>query len=805
VRLDRLQLRNFRRFRSCDLEFPDGVIGIVGRNGAGKSTIVEAVGWAIFGNEAARTQKDLIKRHDAPEDAACRVRLAFSFDGKAIEVDRALEGASETPTATVWVDGNVVVRGGPNSSREATGYLTRLLRMESDAFFTSLVARQRELAVLLEMRPAERRQLLLRMLKIESIEDAVRLARERKRLLRELIANLENEASDPKVLDDRLSAARSLLLTAEEEARRCEEALKVSEARLGAARAKRETEKQRADVFAQLHARRRERASLRAVRSQELLRREEEASKAQAAMTEIESLRPVAEAHEAARAEFERLSLLQERARTFEVRARQIGAAEAELSLLRAQAAQTAELVPSIEEAEAILKAARADGESARAVAAEADLRVREARNELIRVANEISSLLERESALRALGPDSPCPTCGRALGTHASELGAALRGERAALESRERDAGAALQAAELSIKQAGARQTALALSERDAERRLLQLRDSYARRAALLDRIRSDEERIRRWRVELGDPVAFDAGALQVAQAAERRSRAAQDRISALQVLASRQEPLGREIATLGKEITRLGQEEAECESALALMAFEPAHYEIAVRAVDELERELRSGTQMLERARAAGQRAKDELGRVQDEIERSRAAAKKLEGSREELSLLEILAGDRDSGLLVRFKDHLAGRVRPLVEAHASRLFQRLTDGRYHGIELSETFDVKVADGDSSFELNRFSGGEQDLAALCLRLAVGQVVAERAGGEGFHVLILDEIFGSQDEGRKANVLESLAQLAETFRQIIVITHIEDVRDRVEHVLRVAEGDDSAVASFES
>ena len=45
--------------------------------------------------------------------------------------------------------------------------------------------------------------------------------------------------------------------------------------------------------------------------------------------------------------------------------------------------------------------------------------------------------------------------------------------------------------------------------------------------------------------------------------------------------------------------------------------------------------------------------------------------------------------------------------------------------------------------------------SGGEQDIANLCLRLAISQMIAERAG-QSFSLLILDEIFGSLDESRR-------------------------------------------------
>ena len=52
---------------------------------------------------------------------------------------------------------------------------------------------------------------------------------------------------------------------------------------------------------------------------------------------------------------------------------------------------------------------------------------------------------------------------------------------------------------------------------------------------------------------------------------------------------------------------------------------------------------------------------------------------------------------------------------------------------------LEVGEDYALLVHDEGKAFTLERFSGGEGDLANLCLRLAVSQVVAERAGTDGF------------------------------------------------------------------
>jgi exonuclease SbcC len=215
-----------------------------------------------------------------------------------------------------------------------------------------------------------------------------------------------------------------------------------------------------------------------------------------------------------------------------------------------------------------------------------------------------------------------------------------------------------------------------------------------------------------------------------------------------------------------------------------------------------------LEKAAEAVEARLAEGRLARERLiGDHARSIELERAAAREI-GDQEELArrgaameadvaLLERLAGDRDLGLLPEFKDHLISRIRPILSLHAGRLFRELTEGRYQDLEISEDYGLRVHEDGQAFALERFSGGEGDLANLCLRLAVGQVVAERAGSEGFGFLALDEIFGSQDEVRKGNILRALKGLSGRFRQILLITHIGDVKEAAEHVLRVEALDD--------
>jgi exonuclease SbcC len=126
---------------------------------------------------------------------------------------------------------------------------------------------------------------------------------------------------------------------------------------------------------------------------------------------------------------------------------------------------------------------------------------------------------------------------------------------------------------------------------------------------------------------------------------------------------------------------------------------------------------------------------------------------------------------------------------QLRPELSEIASAFLSDLTDGRYGELELDDNYDIKVLEDGVPKPV--ISGGEEDLANLVLRLAISQMIAERAG-QPFALLVLDEIFGSLDELHRESVLDLLRRLQDRFEQVILITHIESVRDMLDHVVMV-------------
>ncbi|MEP6987752.1 MAG: SMC family ATPase [Chloroflexota bacterium] len=128
------------------------------------------------------------------------------------------------------------------------------------------------------------------------------------------------------------------------------------------------------------------------------------------------------------------------------------------------------------------------------------------------------------------------------------------------------------------------------------------------------------------------------------------------------------------------------------------------------------------------------------------------------------------------------------------PELEESANTLLSRMTDGRMNmhfstqrektsGEGVIETLDIEIADelGTRSYEM--YSGGEAFRIDFAIRVALSQMLARRAGAH-LRTLFIDEGFGTQDEDGRNKLVEAIIAIQDEFDLILVITHIEDLRD---------------------
>ncbi len=154
-----------------------------------------------------------------------------------------------------------------------------------------------------------------------------------------------------------------------------------------------------------------------------------------------------------------------------------------------------------------------------------------------------------------------------------------------------------------------------------------------------------------------------------------------------------------------------------------------------------------------------------------------------------------IKMIQLDKFDIYLDGFKKVALDRVRPLITKFAGDLFNDLTRGRYQSILLDDNFDFFIIDEGRSFPISRFSGGEIDLANLCLRIAISRTISDISGAENAGFLAFDEIFGSQDDERRGEILNAFHRLQEMYRQIFIISHIDEIKADFPRLLEISRG----------
>ncbi len=93
-------------------------------------------------------------------------------------------------------------------------------------------------------------------------------------------------------------------------------------------------------------------------------------------------------------------------------------------------------------------------------------------------------------------------------------------------------------------------------------------------------------------------------------------------------------------------------------------------------------------------------------------------------------------------------------------------------------------ETLDILISDGAATRDYETYSGGEAFRINFAIRLALARVLARRAGAQ-VRTLVIDEGFGNQDAEGRQRLIEAIGQVHRDFDLILVITHLDELKDQ--------------------
>jgi exonuclease SbcC len=166
MKLIRLEMVNFKKFRHAEIEFQDGLTGIIGNNGAGKSTIVEAILWSLYGNnKGVGIKKDFLKNNNAAESDPMSVKLVLDKGNQVWSIYRGMKANGQTE-ALLKINNKRMAW----SVKDMDDYLTKELHTSAQDFKKTFYARQKDLDNLLKDGGADKKEYLLKLLNLSDIK-----------------------------------------------------------------------------------------------------------------------------------------------------------------------------------------------------------------------------------------------------------------------------------------------------------------------------------------------------------------------------------------------------------------------------------------------------------------------------------------------------------------------------------------------------------------------------------------------------------------------------------------------------------
>lgn len=799
-----LRIRNFRSYAGehvFDLR-RRRLLAVVGPTGSGKSSLLDAIAFALYGRTPRIPQKTSELIHQRCNEAT--VELRFRLDGEEWAAVRQVRHQGTGHHHLVAPDGSRLTL-----KQDVDRALRERLGLDFDAFTRSVLLAQGRFAEFLEARPGERDEVLKGVFGHDRVDRMRERARARQREEAEAAAALERDLGRLDVVAEGLAsdeahltearARLGRLREAEPRVRALVETLEAALARLGTVERDLATvrgiELPDEEAVAEAEATLR-RAEAEMTAAAEALAAEEEAL----AAVEADLAAHAGEEDVIARAS----SLVAHIESRREERAR----SEAALAEARTREEDAREALAAAEEA---LGAARGD-------LAQAERRRDEARSALAAAEEALAAAVRADAAdgLRLhLHPGEPCPVCEQPV----TEVPPVRHVDVGAARDRRERAHRALGDAEEAVVVAQGHY-AVALAARDAAARALEeARAAEQRAEAVLADHQTALQGLRATASELLGP-GEPAEVLAARKEAQRRrhERAAEARRGvdearrALDAARSARQAVDAGLVDLR---SRLHGAAAALGRALTGEADLEAQRRALAAARDEEERRLAG---LLAEADADAAKARRELDalltdldaaegyqvarRVAEQRERDLAAAvaearRRLEeGERLRVEHGERTAAAETYGRLAteltdsRFVRHLLDTDRRTLAILAGRRFEDLSAGRYRFSDDGKFDVVDLAAAGRERPANSLSGGETFLASLALALGLAEMV-QREGGR-LDAFFLDEGFGSLDPEHLDLAMDGIEALVAEHpdRLVVVVSHVPALRERVEDLV---------------
>ncbi len=787
--LSRLSLKNFKKYKEFSLEFNAGLVGIIGKNGSGKSTIFEAISFALYGKLKNNDSKELIKNVSANEKEEVKVELEFEFEENIYIIQREFRGKNLVANAKFFKNNELVVTG----AKDVTSYIINLIKMNRDAFLHTLFASQKELTSLSSLDNEQRKKMIRKLLGLEKI-DLI------EKFLQENITDLNRDIksfSSFLLSIEQIDEYNNLIKTHQEVLKTLQEKIVFRQKELEKVRQNEQSLKKQLEIYEKIKEQKNSLDSKIKVNNSKIQSIKISTTKLQEEITILNNkkieyensknikslyinLQEKIKEQESLKENYlkkEGLLKQQEELRhSYKNQKEQIKTLEEELSCLTTLEKEEKQLKEELEITQKQLQDKKIS---------ERDLRDKIAGEQKI-----INDTNEKIQTIKNLGKSSKCPTCTRdlledydkVLDTLYSQI--ELNNKKNILTF-EKELNEYLSKIEL-------KQTfldSLILKEKQLHSKINLLNDKRKilinSKAYLTDiELRGKENNAQ---IELLQKYIYKEEEHNKLKQEFEELKIKYEYFLSLEVQLQRQESLYNSLNEYKKQEEILNLELIRQKEEYEKIFYNEKEYLLLKEHYEKTLKTKEDFLELIHNKKLEESKIKGEINSINKKLEENEFQKTKLQQKIEDLNdytKLKITMGD--------FKTKINSKVAPKISQIASLMYSKITKGKYQLIEVSNDFDFYIYDDGKKYPIERFSGGEVDLANLVLRIAISKTLGELNGTSQIGFLAFDEVFGSQDESRRLEILEAFHTIKEQYRQIFLISHEMEIKEMFEKVIEL-------------
>ena len=798
--LKTLHLQNFKQYKDLQLNFQEGLVGILGKNGAGKSSIFEAILLCFFGS--TNTDKEFYKTSWAESKSKVALQLTFEVGTKEYVVIREFRGKALTHHATLHDHHQEQIATG---AKPVTDEVSNIIGMDKDAFTRSIFSGQKELGILSNTKGEERKRMVRKMIGLDNLDAIQKLIRGDKNDLKKQISG----QSDLLLPAEELKELQKTIKSTEKENKKSEQFVEKRHKAL--TKVKEEYQKAKTAFDTQLALSKEHNElnrsldqfenAVRNLQEQEVQKKEEIAALKILQKNQKENapavknfLKQKATLEQLAqqRKQFAKKKMLTEKKISYEKRIEEV---KADIQKVEKKMKGKESLPKQLEKEQKELTAHKDKLENYQNA-------LTKLRGEQAGIQSKINEREERFKKIQDLGKEAECPTCFQPLKDSYDQTLTHLQKEieqyqkqtlqkiqdrlkkGEALEKTEKQA---IEKAQQSVNQL---QTNIQLLQQQ-NNQLQQQKEALQKGQELVKDI---EEQI-----NLLGKITFDESQYEQIENELKKFEPTylQYQINEDKII---QIPTQEETLKQFQVRIKNGNEKIkEQKTLIKKLPFSDEKYLKAKTEQEKKENERDVAQEQLQEAQQTHQQLISSLKEHQQELNNHNRILETISGNQTEFDQLEEL-----DGLFKAFKTYILDRIKPTITQHAGTLFERITKGRYESILVDDNFEFHIFENGQAYPITRFSGGEIDLANLCLRIGISKAIAELSGStESLTFLGFDEIFGSQDTERREEIMLAFEVLKEQYRQIYIITHTELVKEYFSNILQIRKGDNGSEAQW--